>query len=71
MERVCSRVSCTADAVATLTYDYADQLAVLGPLAHTAEPHTYDLCPKHAERTSTPVGWQLVKYAYLSTPQTA
>lgn len=67
MERVCSRVSCTAEAVATLTYDYADQLAVLGPLAHTPEPHSYDLCVRHAERTSTPQGWQLVRYAYLQS----
>lgn len=48
-----------------MTYDYADQLAVLGPLAQVAEPHSYDLCPKHAERTSAPQGWQLVRYAYL------
>lgn len=67
MERVCSRVSCTADAIATLTYDYADQLAVLGPLAQVQEPHSYDLCARHAERTSTPQGWQLVRYAYLQT----
>ncbi|HLP23328.1 MAG TPA: DUF3499 family protein [Microbacteriaceae bacterium] len=66
-ERVCSRVSCSELAVATLTYDYAEQLAVLGPLARTAEPHSYDLCPRHAERTSTPQGWQLVRYAYLQS----
>ncbi|MFM6975169.1 MAG: DUF3499 family protein [Agromyces sp.] len=68
---MCSRVSCTATAVATLTYDYGEQLAVLGPLARAAEPHSYDLCPKHAERTSTPVGWQLVRYAYLQTARSA
>lgn len=67
MDRMCSRVSCTAEAVATLTYDYTDQLAVLGPLAREADPHSYDLCPRHAERTSAPQGWQLVRYAYLQT----
>ena len=30
--RLCSKVACGADAVATLTYDYADAMAVLGPL---------------------------------------
>lgn len=50
-------------AVATLTYVYADQTAVLGPLATTAEPHTYDLCAQHAERTSAPQGWNVVRLA--------
>lgn len=66
MDRLCSRVSCSAEAVATLTYDYADSLAVLGPLAPVAEPHSYDLCARHAERTSAPSGWQLVRYSYLT-----
>jgi hypothetical protein len=34
--------------VATLTYDYADAMAVLGPLAIRREPHSYDLCERHA-----------------------
>ena len=33
-----------AAAIATLTYVYGDQTAVVGPLATYAEPHTYDLC---------------------------
>lgn len=65
MDRICSRVSCAAEAVATLSYDYRDQMAVLGPLAQLAEPHCYDLCARHAERTSAPHGWQLLRYAYL------
>jgi len=36
--RRCSRTACTAEAVATLTFDYADSMAVLGPLALTREP---------------------------------
>ena len=36
-------------AVATLTYVYRESTAVLGPLATYAEPHTYDLCARHAE----------------------
>jgi hypothetical protein len=61
--RPCSKVACSREAVATLTYDYADSMVVLGPLALTAEPHTYDLCPAHAERLSVPQGWQVVRHS--------
>lgn len=60
--RLCSRVACSAEAVATLTFDYADSLAVLGPLALRVEPHGYDLCARHAERTRPPQGWQVMRY---------
>lgn len=47
--------------MATLTYVYADSTAVLGPLALSAEPGTYDLCIKHAESTSVPRGWEVIR----------
>ncbi|WP_123306913.1 DUF3499 domain-containing protein [Cellulomonas sp. PhB143] len=59
--RQCSRTACTRAAVATLTYVYADSTAVLGPLAHLAEPHSYDLCVDHAERLTAPRGWEVVR----------
>lgn len=49
--------------MATLTYVYADSTAVLGPLAHLAEPHSYDLCAEHAERLTAPRGWEVVRLA--------
>jgi hypothetical protein len=63
--RRCSRTACAAEAVATLTFDYADSMAVLGPLAIVREPHGYDLCSRHAARTSAPVGWQVVRHISL------
>jgi hypothetical protein len=51
--------------VATLTYDYADAMAVLGPLSIRHEPHSYDLCERHAERLSAPQGWQVVRHVVL------
>ena len=63
--RLCSKVACANDAVSTLTYDYADSMAVLGPLSFTAEPHTYDLCAKHSERLSVPQGWQVVRHEVM------
>ena len=63
--RPCSKVACTNDAVNTLTYDYADSMAVLGPLAPAAEPHSYDLCEKHSQRLSPPQGWHVVRHVVV------
>lgn len=59
--RPCSKVACPREATATLTYVYADSMAVLGPLAGRREPHSYDLCSEHAERLSAPVGWHVIR----------
>jgi hypothetical protein len=64
--RPCSRISCTDAAVATLTFSYVDSMAVLGPLAGTHEPHSYDLCDRHAKLTSPPQGWQLIRHRMVS-----
>jgi hypothetical protein len=61
--RRCSRTACRRPAVATLTYVYGDQTAVLGPLATYAEPHAYDLCEEHSERLSAPRGWEVMRLA--------
>lgn len=47
--------------MATLTYVYSDQTAVLGPLATYAEPHTYDLCVVHAKGLTAPRGWDVIR----------
>ena len=63
LSRRCSRTACPGTAIATLTYVYSDQTAVIGPLATYAEPHTYDLCADHAERLTAPRGWEIVRLA--------
>jgi hypothetical protein len=60
--RRCSRNGCPRSAVATLTYVYADSTAVVGPLAAYSEPHSYDLCDRHARGLTAPRGWQLVRH---------
>jgi hypothetical protein len=65
--RRCSRTACGRPAVTTLTYVYADQTAVLGPLATFAEPHAYDLCAQHSERLSAPRGWEVLRLAHDDT----
>lgn len=68
--RPCSKVACVTDAVATLTYVYADSMAVLGPLSQKAEPHTYDLCERHSQRLSAPKGWQVIRHSVLGATRT-
>ena len=45
----------------TLTYIYAESMAVVGPLATFSEPHAYDLCLLHGERLKVPHGWSVLK----------
>ena len=59
--RCCSRTACKHPPVYTLTYVYRDSTAVLGPLAAYVEPHSYDLCEKHATRLVAPRGWDVVR----------
>lgn len=59
--RQCSRTGCSARAVATLTYAYADSTAILGPLAQRSEPGTYDICERHSGTLSAPRGWEVIR----------
>lgn len=65
--RGCSRGGCRRKAVMTLTYVYADSVAVVGPLATYAEPHAYDLCEVHAERLTVPNGWNVIRQELTGT----
>ena len=49
--------------MATLTFVYSDSTAVVGPLATSREPHSWDLCAGHANRITAPRGWDLVRHA--------
>lgn len=64
--RRCSRIACSAPAVATLTYAYAESTAVVGPLASYAEPHGYDLCEPHADTLTAPRGWEVVRQQFAA-----
>lgn len=48
--------------MATLTYAYAESTAVVGPLAMFSEPHTYDLCERHAVHFTVPRGWEVLRH---------
>lgn len=59
--RQCSKPACSKTAVATLTYNYRDSTAVLGPLSASADPHAFDLCESHADSLTVPRGWEVVR----------
>lgn len=59
MNRQCSRTGCASHAVATLTYQYGRAQVWIDDLATERDPHSYDLCDRHAERLSVPNGWRL------------
>jgi uncharacterized protein DUF3499 len=61
--RRCCRPGCPHYAVATLTFVYSDSTAVIGPLATAREPHSWDLCARHASRITAPRGWELVRHS--------
>ena len=65
--RLCSKVACAREQVATLTYDYADQMAAVGPLGPAGNPHAHDLCQIHYERLSVPRGWMIVRHETLQS----
>jgi hypothetical protein len=59
MSRSCARPGCTQPACATLTYDYRGRAAWIDRLAVEAHPMNHDLCERHAEGLSVPLGWRL------------
>ncbi len=65
--RLCSKVGCSRAAVSTLTYDYADQMAAIGPLGAAGDPHAHDLCAMHTERLSVPKGWVVIRHETLQS----
>lgn len=59
---------CKEPAVATLTYDYSEATAVLGPLSTYREPGTMELCQMHANNFTAPRGWQVIRLAQNFEP---
>ena len=42
---------------------------MLGPLAHRADPHGYDLCDPHSHSLSAPRGWEVIRLAAGEPPR--
>lgn len=58
-DRQCTRTGCSERAECTLTYDYGQSHAWLDALLPERDPHSYDMCVRHAARMSVPTGWHL------------
>jgi len=54
--RLCARPGCGEAASATLSFQYATSTVWLDDLGGK-EPHTIDLCGRHADRLAAPKGW--------------
>lgn len=59
--RRCCRPGCGRPAIATLVYAYSEKTAIVGPLAPSSDPHAWDLCQRHSEHITAPVGWEMVR----------
>ncbi|WP_338401718.1 DUF3499 domain-containing protein [Flaviflexus huanghaiensis] len=59
--RQCSRTQCAERAVVTMTYNYGEATAVVGPLSPVAQKGALDLCENHAQSVTVPRGWTMVR----------
>lgn len=59
--RKCARPQCEQGAVSTMTYNYRDAVAVVGPLSPTPKAGALDFCMYHAQTVTVPVGWELIR----------
>lgn len=54
-------MKCADRAVVTMTYDYGEATAVVGPLSPVAQKGALDLCEHHANTVTVPRGWSMVR----------
>jgi hypothetical protein len=59
MTRQCARPDCADHATSTFGSDYRESTVWLVDLTEEPHPSTYDMCRRHANALSVPVGWQL------------
>jgi Protein of unknown function (DUF3499) len=55
--RRCARMRCSAEPIATISLRYADRLVVIGHLRPERDPGLLDLCSRHVDAMTPPVGW--------------
>jgi hypothetical protein len=55
--RVCAKIRCAAEAIATIGLSYEQRTVVVGPLVADPNPNLLDLCADHVARLTPPRGW--------------
>ena len=69
--RQCSRPTCSDVAVVTLTFEYRRSHVWLDHLSTERDPHAYDLCRRHGDDLSVPLGWHLTDRRLAQTTTTS
>lgn len=64
--RVCARQTCESPAAFSLSFDYGDRTVWLDDLIESGR--AFDLCVRHSERFTAPLGWQLLDRRSDSPP---
>lgn len=57
--RVCAKMRCSTEAVATIGLSYEAKVVVVGDLSREPNPNLLDLCSEHVERLTPPIGWRM------------
>ncbi|HEX9123595.1 MAG TPA: DUF3499 family protein [Actinomycetota bacterium] len=57
--RVCAKMRCSREAVATIGLSYEAKVVVVGDLSREPNPNLLDLCSEHVERLTPPIGWRM------------
>jgi hypothetical protein len=55
--RICAKMRCGAEPVATVALAYAARQVIVADLMADRDPNLLDLCREHVERLTPPVGW--------------
>ena len=55
--RVCAKMRCSQEPVATVSLAYTERTVVVDDLLGECDPNLLDLCPEHLGRMTPPVGW--------------
>ncbi|MFB3738072.1 MAG: DUF3499 family protein [Candidatus Velamenicoccus archaeovorus] len=55
--RVCDKLRCRTEAVATVGLSYEARVVVIGELSREPNPNLLDLCSEHVRRLTPPIGW--------------
>ncbi len=63
--RLCRKIGCAEEAVATCTFNYTDRQVWIGHLTFEREPGSYDLCEHHSEGFVAPLGWEITDLRVL------
>ena len=55
--RVCAKMRCSHEPVATGSLAYTERTVVVQDLFGERDPNLLDLCSEHVQRMTPPVGW--------------